>query len=875
MSVTIHRKDYTPSNFLIDTVELEFDLQEKQVRVKSRLAIRKNPEAREQDNTLTLVGCELKLLSVVCDGKKLDLSSDLSHTPESLVINSFGDQCVVEIETEIYPDKNTALEGLYRSSGNYCTQCEAEGFRRITYFLDRPDVMSRYTVKIVAESNAYPVMLSNGNKSAEGHLDNGRHWVEWVDPHPKPCYLFALVAGNLEHVKDSYTTKSGQHVGLYIYTEKHNIDKCDHAMKSLIAAMRWDEETYGLEYDLDNYFVVAVDDFNMGAMENKGLNIFNSKYVLADQQTATDTDFQGIESVIAHEYFHNWTGNRVTCRDWFQLSLKEGLTVFRDQQFSSDMNSASVKRIEDVRRLRNYQFPEDAGPTAHPIRPDSFVEINNFYTLTVYEKGAEVIRMMHTLLGAEKYRRGIDLYFERHDGCAVTCEDFICAMEDASGVDLQQFRQWYSQSGTPRVQVTQSYDEQSKTCEFTFTQSHAEKGVQPYHIPFSLALFDDNGAALPLICELDNKAPLERTMQLTERQTVIRFQELAARPVPSLLRNFTAPIILEYEYKDQELAFLLASDNQPFTRWEAGQTLASRQIEAAAKSLANDEEMIIDQGFVDSYRRILKDDSIDPALCAEMLDLPSIESVAAAADVFDVVNLHKARCWIRLALASALEGELAARLDSNPGRSKSFQIDAASIGSRALHNSCLSYLLLLNDETWLTVACERYDQANNMTDRLASLRGLLGSSQELASPRLHQFYRQFSDQRLVIDKWFSLQATIDQPAVIDQVKALAGHKDFDLTNPNRVRALVGAFSSGNLVHFHHQSGAGYNFLTEIVLQLDSINPQVSARLVGPLLRWKRFCPGRQHQMRHCLEAIAATATLSRDVRELVNKSLEE
>ncbi len=875
MSVTIHRKDYKPSNFLIDSVALEFDLQAKEVRVKSTLGIRKNPDANDQDNTLTLSGCELTLLSVVCDGKKLDLSSDLTLTVDNLIIENLDDQCLLEIETEIYPDKNTALEGLYRSSGNYCTQCEAEGFRRITYFLDRPDVMSQYTVKIIANSKDYPVMLSNGNKSAQGQLGNGNHWVEWIDPHPKPCYLFALVAGDLEHVKEPYTTVSGRHVGLYIYTEKHNIDKCDHAMKSLISAMQWDEETYGLEYDLDNYFVVAVDDFNMGAMENKGLNIFNSKYVLADQQTATDTDFQGIESVIAHEYFHNWTGNRVTCRDWFQLSLKEGLTVFRDQQFSSDMNSAGLKRIEDVRRLRDYQFPEDAGPMAHPIRPDSFVEINNFYTLTVYEKGAEVIRMMHTILGVEKYHRGIDLYFDRHDGSAVTCEDFIRAMEDASGVDLQQFRQWYSQSGTPRVQVTQSYDVERKTCELTFVQSHAEKDTQPFHIPFSLALFDANGKALPLICDLDNTAPLERTVQLTKQQTVICLQEIAARPVPSLLRNFTAPIIVEYEYNEQELVFLLTSDNQSFTRWEAGQTLATRQIESAAQAIADDKEPVVNRNFIEAYRRVLIDESIDPAMCAEMLDLPAIETVAAGHEVFDVDNLHKARSWIRLTLASALEAELATKLDISMDRAAPFQVDAASIGGRALQNCCLSYLVLLNSDKWLAVAAERYDRANNMTDRLASLRALLGSSDELASPRLQQFYQQFRDQRLVIDKWFSLQATIDHPNAIDHVKALARHDDFDLTNPNRVRALVGAFANVNLVHFHHPNGSGYGFLTGILLELDNINPQVAARLAGPLIRWQRFSASRQQRMHLCLETIAATESLSRDVKELVQKALEE
>ncbi len=880
MSTTIYRHDYKPSNFLIDSIDLEFDLQEKQVRVKSRLDVRRNPAAKERAASLVLDGRELTLCAVSRDGDMLKEKIDYTQTADTLIITNMVDQCVLEIETEIYPDKNTTLEGLYRSSGNFCTQCEAEGFRKITYFLDRPDVMSRYKVKIIADRTACPVLLSNGNRINSGQLENNRHWVSWLDPHPKPSYLFALVAGDLEHVKDSFCTASGHQIGLFIYTEKHNITKCGHAMQSLIAAMKWDEENYGLEYDLDNYFVVAVDDFNMGAMENKGLNIFNSKYVLADQQTATDTDFQGIESVIAHEYFHNWTGNRVTCRDWFQLSLKEGLTVFRDQQFSSDMNSAAVKRIEDVRRLRDHQFPEDAGPMAHPIRPDSFVEINNFYTLTVYEKGAEVIRMMHTLVGQENYRRGIDLYFARHDGSAVTCEDFIVAMEDASGVDLQQFRQWYSQSGTPKICVTQSFDSETQSCELTFAQSHSDPEVGPFHIPFSIALLDSNGQQLPLLCELDNHAPVERTLDLKEKQTVIRFNAIQSAPVPSLLRNFTAPIILDYQYTDAELAFLLSSDSQPYNRWEAGQLLATRQISNVAKALAASSETTkagapmakVDLNFVEVYRQVLSDPALDSALCAEILTLPSIEAVAADSEIVDVDNLHKARCLIRLALALALEKELAAKVRTESAAASSFDVSAESIGKRSLENTCLAYLLLLKSDRWLEVVACRYDQASNMTDRLASLKGLLNASSEMAESRLQDFYDHFEDQRLVIDKWFSLQATVDHPEVLEKVRELTNHKDFDLNNPNRVRSLVAAFSNANSVHFHNENGVGYEFLTDMVLKLDAINPQVAARLINPLIQWKRFDSKRQEKMRSCLEQIRITHSLSRDVGEIVDKS---
>ncbi|OED39162.1 aminopeptidase N [Chromatiales bacterium (ex Bugula neritina AB1)] len=870
----IARADYTPSNFLIDTVDLQFDLADENTRVVSTLAVRRNPEAQDGGDELSLDGNELTLLSLKLDTVLLVEGADYSLAADKLQVYRMPAACVLEITTGINPKNNTALEGLYLTSGNFCTQCEAEGFRRITYYLDRPDIMARFSVRIVADQKRYPVLLSNGNEVDRGESGDGRHWVLWQDPYPKPCYLFALVAGNLSYINDTYTTASGRTVGLKIYVEQHNLDKCAYAMESLIKSMRWDEQVYGLEYDLDLYMVVAVDDFNMGAMENKGLNIFNSKYVLADQATATDTDFQGVESVIAHEYFHNWTGNRVTCRDWFQLSLKEGLTVFRDQEFSSDLNSRAVKRIDDVRLLRTRQFPEDAGPMAHAVRPDSYIEINNFYTVTIYEKGAEVIRMMHSLLGAEDFRRGMDLYFQRHDGQAVTCEDFVAAMEAASSIDLAQFRLWYSQSGTPVVSVETEYSKTTQQFTLRLKQNcplASQQSNKPFHIPFAVALLDAQGHAMPLQMDGCDGAPIERLLDFTTSETEFCFTQVKSKPVPSLLRRFSAPVLLEFEQPDEELALLLAHDSDPFNRWEASQILATRRMERYVEDGGHQE---LDQAFIEAFSGVLSDPSLDAALRAETLMLPTIEAVAERHDRFEIDALAAARRWLQRSLALQLEQQLSEIVHTLIPVSTEFRVNAESIGRRSLRNRCLNYLVATRKSEWLEYAYIQFQRANNMTDQIAALNALVNARSEYTDLALVEFYDRWKEDRLVIDKWFSIQAMADTPTVIGTVKKLMSHADFDISNPNRARSLIGAFAVGNPIWFHAADGEGHRFLTDCILSLDAINPQVAARLVSPLIRWKRFDPARQASMRASLEKISQKTGLSNDVFEIVDKGLQ-
>ncbi len=882
----IARTDYQPHDFLIKKVDLVFDLFEHSAKIISTLTITTNPDSNKAGGDLILDGKEVNLLALSRDGAVLISGVDYTLDAESLVVHGMPDHCVVKIETEVFPAKNTTLEGLYQSSGNFCTQCEAEGFRRISYFPDRPDVLSCFDVKIIADKKRYPVLLSNGNESGRGDLPHNRHWVSWNDPHPKPCYLFALVAGDLEYIQDQFITASGKPIELRIYVEKHNLDKCDHAMTSLKHSMQWDEQVYGLEYDLDVFMIVAVDDFNMGAMENKGLNIFNSKYVLASQQTATDTDFQGVEAVIAHEYFHNWTGNRVTCRDWFQLSLKEGLTVFRDQEFSSDMNSRAVKRIEDVRFLRARQFPEDAGPMAHPIRPDSYIEINNFYTVTIYEKGAEVIRMMHTLLGAKNFRKGMDLYFARHDGQAVTCDDFVVAMEVASGVDLKQFRRWYSQSGTPTLAVKSSYDEGLQQYRLTVRQScpptPGQVTKEPFHLPFSVALFDQCGKEIPLVLDSMKTedrlpavnfktSPMQCNLDIRESHQEFTFYEVPSCPVPSLLRGFSAPVILDYEYSNQELALLLAHDTDSFNRWEASQTLTTRRIEQIAKDDQSDSGL--DEIIFESFRKLLTDTSVDYALRAETLRMPTIEMIGERHHHFDIDNLNRAHKQWKKLLVTKLVPELEGCLSNS--YAAEFSIDAKSVGRRALHNQCLSMLVSLQDPRWTDLALTQFDRSTNMTDQLAALTALLNSGSEHAVIALERFYSAWQNDKLVIDKWFAIQAMTDLPTTLNRVEELLNHRDFDITNPNRVRSLIAAFAVNNPVQFHAADGRGYKLLTRIIEQLDDINPQVAARLTGPLIRWRRLDNSRQLELKKCLESIAAKEGLSNDVYEIVNKSLIE
>ena len=875
---TVRLADYRPPAWLIDTVDLRFDLRETHSRVRSRLALRRNPASGEYGQ-LRLDGADLTLIAIALDGRALIADEDYALDEESLTIFAASDCCVLEIETQIEPQDNTALEGLYKSSGNFCTQCEAEGFRKITWYLDRPDVMARFSVTIEAEQARYPVLLSNGNPVKQGQLADGRHFATWEDPHPKPSYLFALVAGDLACIEDSYTTGSGREVALRIYVEAHNADKCAHAMRSLKKAMRWDEHTFGLEYDLDIYMIVAVDDFNMGAMENKGLNVFNSKLLLARPDTASDDDFLRIESVIAHEYFHNWTGNRVTCRDWFQLSLKEGLTVFRDQQFSADMNSAAVQRIGDVRLLRGHQFPEDGGPMAHPVRPDSYIEINNFYTATVYEKGAELIRMMHSLLGADGFRAGMDLYFQRHDGQAVTCDDFVQAMQDADGVDFGRFKRWYSQAGTPQLVARGEYDAAAGEYHLRLRQHTPPTAGQaeklPLHIPLRMALLDaQSGEPQPLNLRGNGQShQRELVLDVTEAEQSFTFRGIHAPVVPSLLRGFSAPVQLDCDYGDAELAFLLARDDDPFNRWEAGQTLATRLMLQLAEDHRAGRKLTVPRQFVDALRAVLDDRDGDPALRAEALQLPREELVGERMAVIDIDALHAARSTLRRQLAEQLENGFRAAYASNSDAGGEFSLEPAAMGRRKLKNVCLGYLCLLGDAQSLAGADRQFATADNMSDELAALAALVETGGSRRDAALDAFYAKWQGERLVIDKWFSLQAQSQAADTLARVRGLMQHADFEIRNPNRVRSLIGAFAVGNPVRFHAADGGGYQLLADLVITLDGLNPQVAARMVQPLSRWARYDEARQGLMKGQLRRILEKEGASRDVYEVVSKSL--
>lgn len=873
-------KDYTPPDYRVETIRLRFDLDEQTTTVRARLAVCANypgpNRGAERDiRSLVLNGQDLELVSVHVDGRPLE-STEFELDADELRILEPPENFELEIVTRIHPEANTALEGLYTSGGNFCTQCEAEGFRKITYFPDRPDVMSTYTTTLVADKTRYPVLLSNGDCIEREELGDGRHLVTWHDPFPKPCYLFALVAGDLARVEDAYETASGRHVALHLYVQHGNEDKCPHALRSLKKAMRWDEENYGREYDLDTYMIVAVNDFNMGAMENKGLNIFNSKFVLARSDTATDVDFVNIEAVIAHEYFHNWSGNRVTCRDWFQLSLKEGFTVFRDQQFTADMTSAAVKRIQDVGLLRSHQFPEDAGPNAHPVRPASYVEINNFYTVTVYEKGAEIVRMLRTLLGPEKFRRGSDLYFQRHDGQAVTTDDFVQAMEDASGVDLGQFRRWYSQAGTPEVRVKRHYDPVSETYRLTFKQSCPPTPGQPHkedlHIPVEVSLLGEHGEDLPLCLE-GEPTPLgtSRVLELTSAEQAFTFCDIQREPVPSILRGFSAPVTLVVDYTDEELAYLTGHDSDPFNRWEAGQQLAVRVLLRLVDDYRNKRPLALDPGLSGAFAKTLSS-PLDPALIAEAITLPDEAYVAEFMEVVDPVAIHEARRFLETALATAHQDTLARLYEAN-SENGAYAIDAAAMGRRALKNRCLKYLIACGVPEEVKRGERQFREARNMTDVMAALTALAHRGGEEAEAALKAFHVKWRGDPLVLDKWFTVQATSPLAGTLEQVKALAVHPDFNIRNPNRVRSLIAAFCKRNPGQFHQDGGEAYDFLAGKVLELNAMNPQVAARLIEPLTHWRRFDEKRQVLMRSQLERVMASPSLSRDVFELVSKSL--
>ena len=870
-------KDYSPPDFLIDQVELRIELAEESTEVQARLQLRRNPN-RPRTNELVLHGQDLQLQHLALNEQPLQEGRDYRPEPQQLVISRVPDRFTLDSTVRIYPQNNTSLEGLYQSNGVFCSQCEAEGFRKITYFPDRPDVMAEYRTTLVADMDRYPVLLSNGNPVASGPLDDGRHWVTWHDPFKKPSYLFAVVAGQLAHIEDHYITGSGRKVTLRIYSEAHNIAQCKHAMRSLQKAMRWDEDVFGLEYDLDIYNIVAVGDFNMGAMENKGLNIFNTQFVLARPQTATDQDYQGVESVIAHEYFHNWTGNRVTCRDWFQLSLKEGLTVFRDQEFSADMGSRGVKRIDDVRILRTVQFPQDAGPMAHPVRPDSYIEINNFYTVTVYNKGAEVVRMIHNLLGRDGFRRGMDLYFQRHDGQAVTCDDFVAAMADANERDLGQFKRWYSQAGTPQVIARGEYDPVDRSYTLTLSQScppsPGQPHKKPFHIPIALGLLDPEGQAIPLQMQGEN-APSDgdsRMLELREAEQSFRFVNVSHKPLPSLLRGFSAPVKLDYDYSEADLCFLLAHDSDDFNRWEAAQQLAIERILALCETAQQNEGANLSEPMIEAYRRVLTDEDADPALRAYILTLPSEAYLAEQMTVVDVDGLHQARDTMRKTLAQALQNEFLAVYQRYHAPSE-YCIDSASIAQRSLKNRCLDYLMQSDDPAHQQLCVEQYHSANNMTDQLAALQTLVQRDHPARAEILADFYRRWRNETLVVDKWLSLQASAPGPNTLQQVQSLLAHEAFSIKNPNKVRALIGAFCH-NPIHFHAVDGTGYRFVADQVIELNKLNPQIAARLLGGFTRWCKYDASRQELMREQLNRVLACEDISPDVYEIATKSLE-
>ena len=877
----IHLKDYQAPEYLIDETHLTFELHEDRTLVHAQLVMRRNPERPgEALPLLELHGQELELLHLKLNDRELS-PSDYRLDDEGLTLQPDSAAFTLDSTVCIHPESNTALEGLYKSGKMFCTQCEAEGFRKITYYLDRPDVMSRFTTTVSADKQAYPILLSNGNPVASGEEGDGRHWATWEDPFKKPAYLFALVAGDLWCVEDSFTTMSGREVALRIYVEPENIDKCQHAMDSLKRSMRWDEEVYGREYDLDIFMIVAVNDFNMGAMENKGLNIFNSSAVLAKAETATDAAHQRVEAIVAHEYFHNWSGNRVTCRDWFQLSLKEGFTVLRDAQFSADMNSATVKRIEDVAYLRTHQFAEDAGPLAHSVRPESFIEISNFYTLTVYEKGAEVVGMIRTLLGPEGFRKGTDLYFERHDGQAVTCDDFVKAMEDANGVDLTQFKRWYSQAGTPRLVVREQYDQAAGRYSLSFSQScpptPGQPDKQPFVIPVALGLLDAEGNDLPLRLDGEEAAVgTHRVLSVTEAEQTFTFLDIAEKPLPSLLRDFSAPVKLDFPYGRDQLMFLMQHDSDGFNRWEAGQQLAVQVLQDLVVQHQRGEALSMDARLAEALATVLRDETLDQAMVAEMLSLPGEAYLTEIAEVADVDAIHAAREFARRELADRLFGPLYQRYMTNRevSRQTEYVASAEHFARRALQNIALSYLMLSERSDVLALCLDQFDTADNMTERLAALANLVQSPfEDKRALALDSFAEHFKDNPLVMDQWFSVQAANPLPGGLERVQQLMQHPAFTLKNPNKVRALIGAFANQNLVNFHRADGAGYRFLADQVIMLNALNPQIASRLLAPLTRWRKYDTQRQALMRGELERILASGSLSSDVYEVVSKSL--
>jgi aminopeptidase N len=898
-STVIHRADYAPPAFWIDTVDLTFDLDPAKTRVLNKMHVRRNADAL-QDAPLRLDGDELNLARVLVNGAGCSFKMD----GDTLVLDGLPAECDLEIFTTCAPLKNTSLTGLYVSEDTFFTQCEAEGFRRITYFLDRPDVMASYTVTLRADKAKYPVLLSNGNLVESGDLEGGKHFAKWVDPHKKPCYLFALVAGNLVAREQRISSRSGKDHLLQVFVRRGDLDKTEHAMNSLMASVAWDEARFGLPLDLERFMIVATSDFNMGAMENKGLNIFNTKYVLANPATATDVDYANIESVVGHEYFHNWTGNRITCRDWFQLSLKEGLTVFRDQEFSQDLcptpSARAVKRIEDVRVLRQAQFPEDAGPMAHPVRPDQYAEINNFYTVTIYEKGAEVVRMMQSLVGRAGFAKGMTEYFKRHDGQAVTCEDFANAIAAANPgsalqVLLPQFLRWYAQAGTPRVKAQGVYDAAQQTYTLHFAQScpptPGQSSKEPFVIPMALGLVNpQTGQDMPLQLATEATATHgARTFVLTQAQESLQFVGITSEPVPSLLRGFSAPVILEIDNSQEQLLALLAHDSDPFNRWEAAQRLALSHLLDAIKSVASNADFMPTNGhfsfqnlhqsaYVQALRQILRDGQLDAAFKELVLTLPAETYIAEQLEVVNPQTIHAVREGMRQMLATVLLDDWAAIYEAHKDTG-GYTPDATSSGRRALANLALQMLCLAarasGDHIWPGKTYQRFKDAGNMTDRFGALTALVASGSAHAAPALERFHAQFKEEALVIDKWFALQAGAPDRGgdVLPRVRALMQHPDFNLKNPNRARSLIFSYCSANPAGFHRPDAAGYVFWADQVLALDAINPQVAARLARALDRWRKLAQPYQDAAKHAIERVAAKSDLSNDVREVVSRAL--
>lgn len=881
---TIRLTDYKAPYYLVDTTDLRFELFEDHALVIADIKFYVNPKVPEAaGKPLDLVGAELELLSLSVDGRELS-AAEFTVEAEQLTIPVVPEKFVLQVRTRINPQANTSLEGLYKSKGMFCTQCEAEGFRKITYYLDRPDVMAKFTTTVVAEKTRYPVLLSNGNPIASGESADGRHWVTWEDPFKKPCYLFALVAGDLSVLEDTFVTCSGRNVKLQVFVEPQDLDKLDHAMDSLKRSMKWDEEVYGREYDLDIYMIVAVSHFNMGAMENKGLNIFNTSCVLAKAETTTDLGFQRVEGVIAHEYFHNWSGNRVTCRDWFQLSLKEGFTVFRDQEFSADMGSRTVKRIEDVSMLRTVQFAEDAGPMAHPVRPEAYIEINNFYTVTIYEKGAEVVRMLCNLVGREGFRKATDLYFQRHDGQAVTCDDFVKAVEDANEIDLSQFKLWYSQAGTPEVSVVSEYDGAAKVFRLTLSQNipdtPGQSNKKPMHIPIAVGLVGADGADLPLQL-LDGAATGQlvttEVLALTESTQTFEFSNIQQKPVASVLRGFSAPVKLNHALSEAELAFLMANDSDGFNRWSAGQELAVMVIQqwiGEMKELGSDASLsALSEGVVAAFRQLLSDASLDRAMVARMLELPTENYLAELALPVNPGLIHRARQQLKVSLAHALEGLLLQVYESIPLAEK-YVFDSEAMADRALKNTCLSYLIGLEKQEYIELGLAQYRAAKNMTDQLAAFRAIVHSENTAKDTLIAAFYEQWKAESLVVDQWFIAQASAPGLDTLERIEKLLNHEAFELTNPNKVRSVVSAFANGNPANFHRADGEGYRFLADRIIELNRLNPQIASRLSGALSRWHKLVPelGQKAivQLRRIMEE-----KLSPDVYEIISKSLKD